>query len=304
MASILILGGTAFVSEALARFFIEEEYTVDILTRGIQPVKYLGVRNHLKGDRKSFEDMERLLCDKDYDYVVDVSAYVPEDLSPVIKHLKTEQLKKYVFCSSGGVYEDSTSVMSEDYPRLNDLKRGAYCLNKRLCEDLLFEAFENNGLPIAILRPSYIYGKGNNQYREAYYFKNIIEKKDIQMPYGKNNQVNFIHINDLVMLFKSVMESPKTVGKAYNATNDEVVTWHSYIEALNQATQDVAKIENVSYDRLNQGEKIYFPFIDMNYELSMEQARQYGLHIPQINLVEGLQMSFDWYCMNNQRMEL
>lgn len=44
MKTVLIMGGTAFVGEAVAMHMIELGYTVDIFTRGIRDVKYSGVR--------------------------------------------------------------------------------------------------------------------------------------------------------------------------------------------------------------------------------------------------------------------
>ncbi len=47
MKSILIMGGTTFVSRCLAKYLIDQGYDVDILTRGLKTIDYDGYKNHL-----------------------------------------------------------------------------------------------------------------------------------------------------------------------------------------------------------------------------------------------------------------
>ncbi|MBZ9687387.1 NAD-dependent epimerase/dehydratase family protein [Clostridium estertheticum] len=71
---ILVMGGTEFVSSSLTKYLISKGYIVDIFTRGIKSIKYNGIRKHLKGDRKSIEDLKVNISNEKYDYIFDISA--------------------------------------------------------------------------------------------------------------------------------------------------------------------------------------------------------------------------------------
>ena len=101
---ILVMGGTEFVSSSLTKYLISKGYIVDIFTRGIKLIKYDGIRKHLKGDRKSIEDLKVNISNESYDYIFDISAYVKEDVEKLVAILNKDNLKRYVFCSSGAVY--------------------------------------------------------------------------------------------------------------------------------------------------------------------------------------------------------
>lgn len=291
---VLVLGGTEFVSAAIAKHLIAQGYTVDILTRGIKPLEYSGVRKHLKGDRSSFTDMENLIKQEAYDAVMDISCYEPKELLPVLKYLNKENLKRYVFCSTGGVYGFHPEIVTEDFPRVDSLEAGEYCLNKKLCEDMLFEAIETDKLPVVIFRPTYIYGEGNNLKRENYYFNQIEKNLPIWIPTEKQSQVQFIHIKDLVALFESSLKTDLAIGQAFNATCSEAVTWRAYVDCALEACQmntEVIECENAKQVRANGGS---FPFYDETYLLSNEKVIACELHPSEIKLAEGLKLAWQW----------
>jgi len=80
MRSVLVMGGTSFVSSSLAKYLIGQGYDVDILTRGIQSISYEGFREHLVCDRKSKNEMQEVLNGRKYEFVFDISAYTKDDV--------------------------------------------------------------------------------------------------------------------------------------------------------------------------------------------------------------------------------
>ncbi|MBM7613783.1 NAD-dependent epimerase/dehydratase family protein [Alkaliphilus hydrothermalis] len=152
----LVMGGTEFVSSSIAQFLISKGYTVDIFTRGNKPIKYEGVRKHLKGDRKSLEDLRANISNETYDYVFDISAYTKEDVEKLTGVMNRESLKRYVLCSTGGVYIPSNEVESEDFTRGENINWGKYGLDKKEAEDYLFELYEKENFPVTMLRPTYM----------------------------------------------------------------------------------------------------------------------------------------------------
>lgn len=60
MYSVLIMGGSDFVGSSLAKYLIKNKYEVDILTRGIKPINYQGIHQHLICDRVNEKTLKRV----------------------------------------------------------------------------------------------------------------------------------------------------------------------------------------------------------------------------------------------------
>lgn len=298
----LVMGGTEFVSSSMAKYLISKGYVVDIFTRGIKTIEYSGFRKHLKGDRKIIDDLRYNFKDEKYDYVFDVSAYTREDVEKLISVLDREKLKRYVFCSSGAVYTPSEKLVSEDFTSGENINWGSYGLGKKEAEDYLLKLYENEKFPITIFRPTYIYGEGNNLYRECYLFDRITQGLDIPIPYGDKN-TQFIYISDLVKTFEISVHSEQAIGQAYNITHPQIVTWQELVETAMRVINKKVNIVRVHSEKENISAREYFPFRNVTYLLDIKKAETHGLHIPQISLEEGIELAYKWYCNTNPRLK-
>lgn len=292
---ILVMGGTEFVSSSLVKYLISKGYIVDIFTRGIKPIRYDGIRNHLKGDRKSIEDLKANISNEVYDYIFDISAYVKEDVQKLIKILNKENLKRYVFCSSGSVYKPSDKIVTEEFTRGENENWGNYGLDKKKAEDYLLNLWETEKFPVTIFRPTYIYGEGNNLYRETYLFDRVTKGLNIPIPDG-DKETQFIYIGDLIKAFESAIHTDQTVGQAYNVTHSEIVTWQQLVEMTMKVMNKKVNIKKVDSEKANISVREYFPFRNVTYLLDTKKAEKDGLYMPQIGLFDGLQLSYKWYC--------
>lgn len=291
----LVMGGTEFVSSSLAKYLISKGYTVDIFTRGIKPIEYDGVRRHLKGDRKSSDDLKTNIQDEKYEYVFDISAYTREDVEKLTSVLNKENLKRYVFCSSGAVYKHSYDGVTEEFTRGENANWGKYGLDKKEAEDYLFQLYNDEQFPVTAFRPTYIYGEGNNLYREVYLFDRITNGLDIPIPDG-NERNQFIYISDLVKVFESSIHIDKAVGQAYNVTNSQAVSWEQLVQTAMKAANKKVNMKKVDSQKLNINVRQYFPFRNVTYLLDTKKSEKNGLYVPQIDLAEGLQLAYKWYC--------
>lgn len=291
---VLVMGGTQFISSSIAKYLIEKGNEVDIFTRGVNPITYTGFRNQIKGDRKSSKDLEKKLGDKQYDIVFDISGYTKEDVKNLTRVLDRSKLKNYIFCSSGAVYKDTEEIIDEEYLRGPNKNWGDYGLNKKKSEDYLFSLYENDKFPITIFRPTYIYGAGNNLYREAYLFDRIND--GLALPIPKSDcKTQFIYIEDLVKVFESAMYSDKAIGNAYNVTHHEMVSWESLCETAMEAVGREIEIKKINCEDIGVNTRSFFPFRDVTYLLSIEKLKKDGLYAPKINLREGLEKAYNWY---------
>lgn len=296
----LVMGGTEFVSGSLAKYLISKGYTVDIFTRGVKPIKYDGFRRHLKGDRKSEEELKAAISEERYDYVFDISAYTEEDVKKLTGVLNREKLKRYVFCSSGSVYVPSEDLVTEEFHKGENVNWGPYGLNKKKAEDYLFELFKNEKFPVTIFRPTYIYGEGNNLYREIYLFDRILQGLDVPIPGGdKKNQ--FIHISDLVKIFENSVHVVKAEGQAYNVTYPETITWEHLVQTAMQVVGKEVNIVKVFSKEIYERE--YFPFRNVTYTLDTQKMLRDGLYMPKVDLYEGLRKAYEWYCISKPEVK-
>lgn len=293
--NILVMGGTEFVSSSLTKYFISRGYIVDIFTRGIRPIKYDGIRRHLKGDRKLIKDLKENILKEKYDYIFDISAYVKDDVQKLISVLNKENLKRYVFCSSGSVYKPSNEIVSEQFTRGENVNWGSYGLDKKRIEDYLFELYEKEKFPVTIFRPTYIYGEENNLYREVYLFDRIAKGLDIPIPSG-NEKTQFIYISDLVKVFESAIYTEQAVGQAYNVTHPQTVTWQQLVETTAKVVNRKANIIKIDSGKVKMGVREYFPFRNVTYLLDTKKAEKDGLYMPEIDLFKGLELAYKWYC--------
>ncbi|UZW14836.1 NAD-dependent epimerase/dehydratase family protein [Clostridium pasteurianum] len=291
---ILVMGGTEFVGSSLVKYLLNQNYTVDIFTRGIRPLKYSGVSNHYKGDRRIIRDLQKNIMDVKYDYVFDISAYKLIDVQNLLEVLNIKNLKKYIFCSSGSVYKPSTNFITEDFSKGYNEYWGDYGLDKLQIENYLFDLFKNNKLPIVIFRPTYIYGEENNLYRESYIFDRLKYNKDIPIP-NSTSKVQFIHINDLVKIFENAMYNKNVIGQAYNITYPDTIKWDELMSTAMKITNRYVNIKKID-SLLNIKSRQYFPFRDCTYLLDINKSICHRLYKPKISLIEGLTRSYKWYC--------
>jgi len=290
MKSILIMGGTNFVSSSLAKYLIGQGYNVDILTRGVKQINYGGFKEHIVCNRKSKAEMQEVLKGKKYEFIFDISAYTKEDVEILLNTIDKSILKKYVFCSSGSVYVPSNDFIREDFQRGENYNWGEYGLNKKEAEDFII----NCGVTYAIFRPTYIYGENNNLYRETYFFDRISNEKEIPMPFGNDTRTQFIHIDDLVRVFESSMNI-KAGSKIYNVINPEFISWEEFIAKCGEVVGKDPIIKKIDTSQVTFEPRSYFPFRDVTYTLDIRHLVEDELHIPVISLEKGLKQSYEWY---------
>ncbi|WP_020062385.1 NAD-dependent epimerase/dehydratase family protein [Bacillus sp. 123MFChir2] len=303
MVQILIMGGTQFVSEALAGFLISKGYEVDIFTRGTREITYNGVCTHLIGDRNVSSDIQKNISDKQYDYIFDITAYHTNHVKMLLDNVDKSKLKRYVLCSSGAVYAPSTQVLFENFERAENYNWGQYGLDKKEAEDYLFSLHKEEGFPITIFRPSYIYGEGNNLYREAYIFDRLTKKLTIPIP-KHVGPVQFVHIDDLVRVMESVIGSEQSNGQAYNLSYPEDITWEVLIDTASKVVGIKAHTIEVDETILNPtiSTRNYFPFRNVTYRMNIEKLSAHHLYVPQLDLQAGLQKAYHFYQTENVQL--
>lgn len=295
MRKVLVLGGSVFIGKAIAKKFIENDDDVYVLNRGNHPCPK-GAKQ-LIADRNNKVQFDEVIGDKEFDIVIDGSAYNQEQTKIAIDKLNNERLRHYIHISTATVYEErQLRPYKEDESKRGTAKSwGDYSKNKFLCEETLLAAYKNNGLAITLVRPFYVYGPDNNLDRESYVFSRLIKEIPIVVPGKGKCKMQFGHIDDLTEAIMEISKSEKSVGEAYNVTGSEVVTFEDWIKTCGRVLQIIPKIILVNAKDIGHKSREWFPFRDIDmYGDVTKISKQLGVK-PKYSLYERLRHTASHY---------
>ncbi len=240
MSKILVLGGSVFIGKAIVEKLIECGHEVYVLNRGNHQAPKGSIQ--LIADRNKLEEFTHVLDNLVFDVVFDGSAYLPNQTKIAIETLKN-RVGHYIHISSAAVYSSEQSLpLNENSNRGLSKEWGDYSVQKYLCEEELFKAYEENNFPMTIIRPFYIYGPGNNLDRETYIWKRLLSNIPIAIPNKGLSAIQFGYIDDLTDALVKIMNLKDSIGKAYNLSGKEVVTLKEWVEECGKAAGIEPKI--------------------------------------------------------------
>lgn len=276
---VLVTGGTVFVSRYVAEYFRDMGYDVYVLNRNSRPQSE-GV-TLIEGDRRCLGDA---LKQHRFDAVLDMTAYTGEDVDALLDALG--DFGTYILLSSSAVYpETARQPFTEETPVGPNCHWGAYGTGKIAAEQALTRRVPDG----YILRPPYLYGPGNNVYREAFVFDCAMADRKFYLPKDGGMKLQFFHVRDLCRAMETILEKQPAV-RVYNVGNRETVTIREWVALCYGAAGKKAEFVPV-YRELEQ--RNYFSFYDYEYELDVQ--KQCAVLEKTVNLEDGLKEAFAWY---------
>lgn len=279
---ILVTGGTVFVSRITAEYFVARGHDVTVLNRGSR-VQSPGVR-HLCRDR---HDPALDLHDEAFDAVVDVTAYTADDVNTLLNALS--DVPRYILISSSAVYPEDTALpFREDAPTGPNSLWGRYGTDKLAAEKALLARRPD----AYILRPPYLYGPGNEVYREAFVFECAEKERAFFLPGQGDMPLQFFHVRDLCRVMEEILLNPPQ-EHILNVGNREAVTVRQWAEMCYAAAGRTPRFASVD---ASHPQRSYFPFLDYVYHLDV--TRQQTLLPETASLAEGLAESYAWWREN------
>ena len=285
MKTMLITGGTVFVSQFAARYF-QKDYRVYVLNRNTRE-QVPGV-TLIEGDR---HDLKGCLKDRHFDVVLDITAYDATDVNDLLDGL--DGFGTYVLISSSAVYPEwEVQPFTETTPLGPNRIWGQYGTDKIEAEKALIARAANH----YILRPPYLYGPGNNVYREAFCFDCAKENRRFYLPGEGDMPLQFLHVEDLCRFIACILER-KPEQRIYNVGNRETVTireWVTLCYGLLGKNAEFVSVEPQIPQRN------YFPFHAYAYTLDVE--RQHTLMPDEKPLKAGLSEAYLWYQENEAQV--
>lgn len=277
MKKMLITGGTVFVSRYAAQYYADK-FEVYVLNRNTRP-QCAGV-TLIEGDRHCLGDKLR---GYHFDVVLD-TAYNAADVNDLLDAL--DSFDDYFLISSSAVYpETAPQPFTEETPIAPNSVWGQYGTDKIAAEKALLARVPN----AYILRPPYLYGPGNNVYREAFVFDCARQGRPFYLPGEGEMKLQFFHVDDLYRLVDTILEK-RPRNHIFNVGNQEAVTIKEWVELCYRAAGAKPFFSKVSREV---EQRNYFPFY--NYEYHLDVEKQSALMPVTKSLSEGLTESFAWY---------
>lgn len=279
MKTILVTGGTVFVSRYAAEYFVRRGWQVSVLNRGTRQ-QVEGVEL-IRADR---HDLGETLRHRYFDAVLDVTAYNADDVNALLDALGG--YGRYILISSSAVYpETGAQPFREDAPVGENIHWGRYGTDKIAAE----QALHARDAGAYILRPPYLYGPGNNVYREAFVFDCALADRAFFLPQDGQMQLHFLHVEDLCCFAELLLEK-QPEQRIFNVGNPACVTVREWVTACYAACGKVPVFVPISPEV---EQRQYFPFYNYEYALDVTaQCKLLGKFIP---LPQGLEQALAWY---------
>ncbi len=172
--SILVTGATGFLGSALVTELVKRKQAIRILARDEKKAyqKFGDTVTIIPGEITDARQVQRAVDGVTCIYHLAGRLYHPSTLPEMYRHIHVEgtrillaacqgqsQLQRIVHCSTTGVFGiTGRTPASEDAPIA---PTNPYEATKREGELLAFKAYQEQGLPICVVRPGLVYGPGD-----------------------------------------------------------------------------------------------------------------------------------------------
>ena len=282
---VLFFGGTRFVGKALLSKLLSNGHEIFVFTRGNLPVPENVT--HLVGDRSREEDLKQI-SDQSFDLIVDSSGRELEDTQRILKYSGSPNFR-FIYISSAGVYENT-----ELFPVCEDdsIDMKSRHIGKARTESWL----KAEGIPFTSFRPTYIYGPGNYNPIEKWFFDRITNNRSIPVPFDGQIITQLGHVSDLADAISKSLQTDKAINQIYNCSGSNAITFKGLIETAILATGNkVCDFDIRSFDpsKLNPKARKVFPLRMSNFYTDISKIKQDLSWEPRFDLLNGLIDSFE-----------
>jgi nucleoside-diphosphate-sugar epimerase len=236
VGSVLFIGGTGIISSACARRVVDSGYELSVLTRGNTAIRSVPCETQiLRGDIRDPASARAALGDRRFDVVVDFVAFTEEHIRTDLQ-LFRERTGQYIFISSASAYQKPLRQLpiTESTPLANPF--WDYSRAKIACENLLNQAFRDDGFPVTIVRPSSTYDRTALPFLGGWTAIDRMRRGKPIVVHGDGTSLWVLtHHVDFAEAFVHLLGNPHAIGDTFHITGDEVQTWDQIFRTLGAA---------------------------------------------------------------------
>jgi nucleoside-diphosphate-sugar epimerase len=229
---ILFIGGTGLISSACSDLLVARGHELFILNRSTSTM-YPPPEGAtlLEGDVHADETrLASLIAGHRFDAVVDYIAYTVDDIERDLR-LFRDKTDQFVFISSASAYQKPVKnyLITEETPLENPYWE--YSRNKIACENRLMKAYQEDGFPVTIIRPSHTYGPtqipfGVSSWLHPWTVVDRMKRWQKVITPGDGTSLWVLTWNaDFAKGLVGLLGKPESIGEAFQITSDEALSW-------------------------------------------------------------------------------
>lgn len=224
---ILVSGGTGFIGHHLIRHLIKQKQRTRVLVRRKGQIEQIGENvliDPFFGDITDFSSLKGIMQDVDVVFhlasVINAKKETREvywntnvlGTQNLLNAIQREngKLKRFVFCSSVGVMGPLKSLPADE--NTTCAPHNLYEKSKYEAEEIVRDFHKREGMPITIVRPSWVYGPGDM--RTLKLFQAINRERFIIIGDG-NTLIHPVYVEDVVRALMFCVFEPKSEGQVY-----------------------------------------------------------------------------------------
>jgi nucleoside-diphosphate-sugar epimerase len=216
------------------------------------------------------------------------------------------RVKRFVHVSSLGVYEGRDHYGTDETVPPAASSLDAYTRSKTEAEALALEYDREQSLPVAIVRPGFIYGE-----RDRTVLPKLVTslKRGLFTYFGSGNQaLNCIYVKNLVAGIFLAAENPLAVGEVFNLTDGGLVTKRQFVSrvaelaglrpptrriprplarVLANTVETIAKFRGAKVPPFIN--KARYKFVALHLDYSIEKARRVLAYEPPFTFEQGIE---------------
>jgi nucleoside-diphosphate-sugar epimerase len=309
--NILVLGGTGFISGALVRRLQAQGHRVTIVTRGRAPVALSDSSPEvLTADRSNIPALKQAIGRRTFDVVYDIIAYLPDESRSAVD-LFRGRTGRFIHCSTISVYMVSDRVqcpVTEDQdglPLMQFWDRNPfgmqYGIDKRACEQVLWDAHHDTLFPVSMLRPTFVSGPADPTRRDWFWIERVLDGHPLLVPGSGDCAFQQVFVEDVAAAFAALLDFPVSVGRAYNIAGEEILSLNEYLRILGELTERSVELVGVpqsTFDKLDFSSHPHgdvFPFNTRRTAVfSLDRIKQdLGFHSTPVR--QWMATTIDWW---------
>lgn len=263
MKRVLIIGGTRNLGPSIAREFLNAEYSVTALNRGITPGELPEDVERLRADRGDAGQMRSALGTREFDAVVDTTLYNATDAQSTVE-LLNGRVGRYIFISTGQVYllrqglkrpyreSDYAGPTIPEPPRERrfDHENWLYGFDKRGAEDMLFDAWEKARFPFVTLRLPMVNSERDHFERIQGYVARLLDGGPILLPLGDHLILKHVYGEDVATAIVKAAGAEGVAGNAINISQDDRLTISEFLALTGKCVDRAPKTLSFAVDVL------------------------------------------------------
>ncbi len=239
---ILVTGATGFIGRRLTARLLADGHRPRalVLPSDAVPIEWGDRVEVIRGDVTRRAEVGRAF--QDVTTVFHLAAVVRDWASPELYRKVTLRGTEHVLdavaqrhgrvllVSSVAVYGDALRRRECDERMELGRARGRYGRSKQAQERIAFRLEAQQGLRMTILRPATVYGPRSHRWVDRL-IQRLRNRQPVLVGDGERS-AGLTYVDNLVDLLVRAARTPAAVGRIYNATDDNDITWRRYVHDL------------------------------------------------------------------------